>query len=149
MISSSTRKRRLSGSFGRNSHGFSLVEIAICMGIAVFVLVALTGLVAVGLEAGRASREDTTVAVIAKNIFGTLSEGKYADIVSQELFYSAEGNPSDAATASYRCEIEVSDLPPKSAPESFGKSVHLRISWPLQTSSPNEQHFTTVLATYQ
>lgn len=48
--------------------GFSLVEVALAMGLVAYVLVALLGLFAVGMNSSRASVVDTAVARIARSV---------------------------------------------------------------------------------
>lgn len=74
-------KSRLSYAEGREirmsrTRGFSLVEVAIALGIVSFVLLALLGLFSVGLNAGKDSQLDTVQAAIVHRM---LSEFRTAD----------------------------------------------------------------------
>lgn len=63
--------RRAASSHSRAS-GFSLVEVTLALGIVTFTLVAIIGLLSVGLDAGRASAEDTAVAGMSRQVLTRL-----------------------------------------------------------------------------
>ncbi len=51
---------------------FSLIEIALAMGIASFALTAMMGLLSVSLGSSKASTDDTVLATMANNVIGDL-----------------------------------------------------------------------------
>jgi Tfp pilus assembly protein PilV len=55
-----------------SASGFSLVEVSLAMGIVTFALVAILGLLSVGLDAGRASADDTAVAGMSRQVLTRL-----------------------------------------------------------------------------
>ncbi|EDY20612.1 hypothetical protein CfE428DRAFT_1809 [Chthoniobacter flavus Ellin428] len=58
---------------GNDRHsGFSLVEVALALGIAVFALVAIIGLIPVGLNSNQASSEQTVAAGLAAGLVADL-----------------------------------------------------------------------------
>jgi type II secretory pathway pseudopilin PulG len=56
----------------RKVHGFSLVEIVIALGVISFALVAIIGLLPIGLASGRATIQETRANNLAEEIFATL-----------------------------------------------------------------------------
>ena len=57
---------------------FSLVEVALALGIVAFVLVGLIGAIPVASDAGRRSIEQTRAASIADTVFASLRAGKFS-----------------------------------------------------------------------
>lgn len=62
---------------------FTLVEIALALGVAAFALVAIIGMVPVALDNARESRQQTRAAFIARTIFGDLFSGMEGKVVVQ------------------------------------------------------------------
>ncbi len=72
--------------------GFSLVEVTLALGLVSFVLVALLGLFASGLNSNRASSVDTAVGQIVRDVVATYDASVMTDgRVSYENAYSYEG----------------------------------------------------------
>jgi uncharacterized protein (TIGR02598 family) len=152
MILSSTRTARRSASSGRNRPaGFSLVEVALALGIVSFVLLSLLGLMTVSLDAGRRSYEDTTVASLAQVVANELRTNSYSSLPNTnfERYFSYDGEPSDAGAAHYRCTIQAethtsAELP--SAVRDASQGVRLRLSffWPPDNPRTNEIFETTI-----
>jgi len=72
--------------------GFSLVEVALALGLVGYVLVALLGLFAIGVDSSRASVVDTAVARIARSVVATYdASGMVDDQVVYEKAYSYDG----------------------------------------------------------
>lgn len=92
--------------------GFSLVEIALALGIIAFAIVGLIGLVAVSFDSGRASDEDTLVASMARQIvaelravpFDNLASSGVGGNQSQTYYFDHEAHrSSDPKGAIYQC----------------------------------------------
>ncbi len=58
------------------SFAFSLVEIALALGVVGFALVAILGMVPVAVESARVAREETRATFIARSILETLQSGE-------------------------------------------------------------------------
>lgn len=165
MMSSSTRRTRVAELSDRKSRfvgncisrcrGFSLIEIALALGLASFVLVALIGLMSVGLEAGKAAREDTIIASVIRDVLARVKSEPFAALApgsTKKFSYTYEGNHIEsggAETPYFECEVAfaVSSL---SSPELQAHSVDVlfNCSWPAQSSSPYEESFATTIASY-
>lgn len=57
---------------GRAQSGFSLIEVAIALGVAAFALVALVGLIPIGLNSNQASIEQMAAATLAASVVADL-----------------------------------------------------------------------------
>jgi len=134
---------------------FSLVEVAMALGIISFALLALMGLVVVGLDAGRTSQDDTTVAALARKVLTELNDThSYNELVAMgtsQRHWTSDGDAtSNPGEFYYQCDITVS--PPGSAVHgvsSQASQLLLRFTWPYgQSPTQNEQAFTTTLAAY-
>ncbi|HJT81799.1 MAG TPA: prepilin-type N-terminal cleavage/methylation domain-containing protein, partial [Chthoniobacterales bacterium] len=58
---------------GNRKSGFSLAEIVVAIGIIAFALVAVIGVIPVGLTSGRTAAKDTRANHLAEQIFSTLA----------------------------------------------------------------------------
>src|SRR5882757_9974275 len=110
MTSFSTRKTRLTASFVREFRlrsiaGFSLVEIAIALGIVSFVLIALMGLMSVGLNEARRGREDTLLASMTSYRMTSLLGAGYANVTNTTAYFTYDGLESSPTNAYYVCKI--------------------------------------------
>ena len=107
----------------RRAAGFTLVEIALALGVVAFALTAILGLVPVALDAARDSREQVRAALISQLVFGDLRAGTFTnapvtallqtngtqtriplDLSSNltqtvRIAYDAEGRPTGSLTA--------------------------------------------------
>jgi uncharacterized protein (TIGR02598 family) len=91
----------------RKSQGFSLVEVTLAIGIVAFALIAILGLVPVGLNSGRDSIAATHTPLIAQDVFDRIRAsminndpspanshfyfGPYGGGVASFFFYDADG----------------------------------------------------------
>lgn len=136
-----------------SSRGFGLVEIAISLAIISFALVSLIGLMAVGLEAGKASREDTMVAALIRSEVTKLASQGYTNITGATNFLNFEGMPTNETEAYY---LHVTKVRPADDPglpagvRERATNVTLQFSWPYKRSGKmlNEQVFTTTITEY-
>lgn len=131
----------------RTGSAFSLVEVVMAMGIVVFVLVSLLGLMSVGLKADRASREDTVVAGLAPTLLSELSALNPADLVDGNRLFDVEGTAVDSTNGFFKCIIQVD--PATNRPELIdSRTILLKFSWPcpsLNDDGREHRIFTTLL----
>ena len=74
--------------------GFSLVEVALALGVVAFALVAILGMVPVAIDAAQQSRDETRATFIARGLLETLRSG-------EDGGYVIESAPGDFSAASY------------------------------------------------
>ncbi|MBE7157539.1 MAG: hypothetical protein INR62_03735 [Rhodospirillales bacterium] len=92
--------RALSQCYRRVRRAFSLVEVALALGIAGFVLVGLIGAIPVASNVGRQSIEQSRAASIAGTVFTSLRAGKFnaaslADSGTDTINLHTSTSPSD------------------------------------------------------
>jgi type II secretory pathway pseudopilin PulG len=58
---------------GSLRRGFSLVEVVIALGVIAFAVLAIVGIVPIGMQTGKSAQNDTRAAQIAQDIFAGLS----------------------------------------------------------------------------
>ena len=158
MTSLSIRARRFSALTGPDagrwgsSPAFSLVEVAMALGIASFVLISLLGLMTVSLDAGKRAYEDTTVANITQVVMSEIRTNNFTNLGSlpPDRYFSYEGTSLPTQDgAYYRCNIQSmahssADLPASARQSSAGLRVRLLFFWPPTNSKTNEIFETTV-----
>jgi len=157
MLLSLTPTHPPSGYYGpeKTRRGFSLVEVAIALGIVSFVLVALLGLLSTGMTAGKQSAEDVVVAVMAKTVFSDLRTNSYASLQNysnSRYFQYAGGEVSTSNGAYFVCQVKTAAhaSDPLSGLTDAGNAVRvtLNFSWPVGAATSNEEVFETTLARY-
>jgi hypothetical protein len=84
----------------RSSAGFSLIEVALALGVAAFALVAIIGLIPVGLNSNQASSDQTAAAGLAAGIVADLRAAPVAipPVVKNTPRYQVPLPPSGSAT---------------------------------------------------
>lgn len=94
---------------------FSLIEVTIAIGIVAFSLVAMLGLIGVGLQSSRQSADDTAVAQI---IIQVLSENTGQNTVpvgkSRSIAFTVDGTlcAPESTEIFYRCELTAYKVDP-------------------------------------
>jgi uncharacterized protein (TIGR02598 family) len=68
-----------------STKGFSLVEIVLALGVISFALVAIIGLLPIGLASGRASIQETRANLLAQQIFATLRSQPFTAVDMKSL----------------------------------------------------------------
>jgi len=134
----------------RTAPAFALVEIVIAMGVVTFTLVAILGMLSVGMRSSRESTEDTLVANMATTVLNNLRATNqftnFSDAASlqvPDIFFDAMGrwNISDAGVVGgsnsqslYRCKVNfvTNDTP---GGENLAM-VNLEFTWPVQAAKP-------------
>lgn len=142
---------------------FSLVEMAIALGIVSFALLALVGLVSTGLQGSRESDEDTKLTLCAETVQGSLQlEGfgkvatntSYASGNSQPSFlfdsqgslqFDASGNLLKTVNADSRYGAVVKRLAPTSQAGSHLMMLQIKFVWPLSAPESNRQQRVVVM----
>lgn len=106
----------------RRQSGFSLVEVAIALGLVSFVLVALLALFSTMLELGRAARESLVLSTITRNVVAEFSIRDWAALNSSGTEtdeIDAFGLPIDSGASlpvAYRVAIEPVNPPDATLP---------------------------------
>ena len=121
--------------------GFSLVEVTLALGIAAFCLIALFGLLPLGIQTNQSSISQTAAASVLSSVVADLRATPKTSLTSLQfeitfgtakiLYFDGEGRavaPTDVnATPRYRVTIA---FPPSPAGSFAPTFVSLKISWP-------------------
>jgi len=122
--------------------GFSLVEVALALGICAFVLVAMLALFQVGLKSSRESEEQMEAANLASQIMTLVAAcptngitipsqsltNSYADVFGGTAKYiGPDGRPTNVNSATYRITCSAGT---NAATGSRMAQVYLMLSWP-------------------
>lgn len=130
--------------------GFSLVEVTVAVGICAFVILALVGLMATGLTAGREASKDTATAAMADTVLNSLrTNTNYATLRSGSFgpyWFTQDGARMTNQTADtiYKCEVSLTNAPALLIPEALrpgnmsdlGLRIRLSFSRLLETNQP-------------
>jgi uncharacterized protein (TIGR02598 family) len=128
----------------RQSHspaGFSLVEVTLALGVAAFCLIALFGLLPLGIQTHQSSISQTAAASVLSSVFADLRATPKTSLTSPQyditfgiakfLFFDGEGRavtPTDPnATPRYRVTITFPASPVGAFAPTF---VSIKITWP-------------------
>lgn len=144
----------------KNPRAFSLVEVTLALGVSSFCLVALLGLVPVGLKSNQFTREQAAALNVARSLLTDLQNvpanpagspgvhgvnvreaGEAADTVPQVIYFSETPSSSGAhfsATldSGSRYRIAVTMTPP-AAGQRGATMVHVRVAWPAAAETPS------------
>ncbi|MFV0415177.1 MAG: prepilin-type N-terminal cleavage/methylation domain-containing protein [Chthoniobacterales bacterium] len=129
--------------YSNRARGFSLVEVTIALGLVVFVMTAVLGLLPIAMRSVQESALQQGVAAISLQIQGNLQQIPFSssdmnssfaiDRLSSE-FYTRSGRVTDEADAYYRVDFTDVDasLPGSTATyDSNLRNVKATISWPM------------------
>ncbi len=125
---------------GRSKRAFSLIEVVLALGVCVFSLVAMLGLLSVGLGVGRDSRGEMQAANIAAQLVGirrscptNVLSGGLLPPLNQPLsatpvsaWVDSVGNVTNQGAAAYQVSYQVGTN--AAAPSTA--LIHLRFTWP-------------------
>ncbi len=123
-------------------HGFSLVEVALALGIAAFCLIAVFGLLPVGISSTAVATQQTVATSLLASVASdlralskqtTTSERFKIDVTTpglKSIFMSEDGRTSPSASADFRYRLTCNVLtPPATAPKS-ATAISIRLTWP-------------------
>ncbi len=162
-------RRELSGP--GKSEAFSLVEMAIALGIVAFALTAIVGLLSATLKTGKSALDDMLVSEMTSDLVNTLRKQSFTNISSNatNVFFDIAGkrvNPVDATTgvisnlttataisqgAVYMCSPTVRSDTNMEGTNSFPNlwRITLAFQWPVTTgSTPNQKSIHAEIARY-
>jgi uncharacterized protein (TIGR02598 family) len=111
----------------RSSHwGFSLVEVSIAMGILAFAVLAVLGLLGVGMNSGRSAQIDTALTLASRFAVSSL-QTNHPDLVDGANFwFNIDGLPlSGSNDAHFQCVVRT-NAPAESAPRLIGLRLEFR-----------------------
>jgi len=158
-------------------HGFSLVEIVLAMGIISFSIIAILGLLSVGLNSSRNALDESLLAAMSRQVVGSLRQQRFvnndvftnlaAGTTATVCFFDAngvrllrDGKDLDqanalAAKAAYQCTVtgasDTERLGPSPAMQIVTPcllDVTLTFQWPMEAKKANSYSLRTSIARY-
>ena len=130
----------------RSLASFSLVEVAIALGIVTFAIVSLFGLLVVGMQANRASQGDTALALASKYVLSSLRTTNVWP-ASQTIYFDYQG----VATNISRQPTFYTNITTTAASTTANlTTVVMTFTWPGQTNKtgPYAHVFSSTLSGY-
>jgi uncharacterized protein (TIGR02598 family) len=132
----------------RNGHAFSLIEVVIAVGVMSFAIVAILGLMPVGLksvgEAGDATRTSMVAADAEASIRASVLPSDFTSATSRTItpiYYSREGiRLTSSSGGFYRVDATIAATWATSLPnvdQTFLRPVTAVLRWPIDTSNGN------------
>jgi uncharacterized protein (TIGR02598 family) len=139
---------------------FSLVEVTLALGIAAFCLIAVIGLIPVGVQTNRNATSQTAATnIMAAMVTDLRSTSKtkttssqfgitYGTSGTQTRYFDASGTPSISRTTNsrYRLDITWNPLPPGS-PTGL-RYAYLKVWWPAAATAANASGSTEMFAAF-
>lgn len=121
--------------------GFSLVEVTLALGVAAFCLIALFGLLPLGVQTNQSSSSQTAAASVLSSVVADLRATPKTNSTSLQyeitfgvakiLYFDGEGRAVVPANANAMPRYRVTITFPPSPPGSFAPTfVSLKVSWP-------------------
>jgi uncharacterized protein (TIGR02598 family) len=119
----------------RPSKGFSLVEVVLALGILVFCLVALLGLIPMGLQSFRSAMTLTVESQIAQSLSGDIQLTDFGNLQTMlnpaaKYYFDDQGMVVDAASAAviYTATVSLEELDlPADLPSDVIRNVRIEI----------------------
>jgi uncharacterized protein (TIGR02598 family) len=135
--------------------GFSLIEVAIALGVAAFCLLAVFGLLPVGEQTSRNATSQTAAINILGNVVADLRATPNALMTSaqynltfgtpQILYFDGLGRVAALPSSTSRYQLNVS-YPPGSPSTKAPTYVTLTVTWPAQAAPANAQGSVSMFA---
>lgn len=85
----------------RSQKAFSLVEVAISLGIISFVLLAIAGLMSVGLDASKSAQTDTILAASSRAILARAATNDFGTFSSNVTWINLDGTTNTSSNNSF------------------------------------------------
>jgi hypothetical protein len=124
------------------------VEVTLAMGILAFVVLAVLGLLGVGMSSGRSAQIDTALTAAARFAVSSLQTNNPALVDGTNFWFSVDGLPLDAAAtnAHFQCVVRT-NAPASSAPRLVGLRLEFRhpLAAPAAARTTNVVYASTIL----
>ncbi len=140
--------------------GFSLVEVVLALGVIAFAIVAILGIVPIGLRTSHDAQDDTRAAQIAQAVIATIASQAKSQFTNVRLTLNDQGPTAisiDLTTnrtvsldadkdgklipsgpnGAYKVTIEIAD-PPANFDSVSAKQIGVIVSWPVAAAPINQ-----------
>jgi uncharacterized protein (TIGR02598 family) len=132
--------------FSLQSRAFSLVEVAIALGIVSFVLLAISGLVGVGLDASKSAQVDTLQAAAARTLLSSAATNEFGSLSPLTTYIDSDGMTSASTNgAVIKAVLSVVANPPGLRPEVVNDFQLLKIEFMYPAAAPASSQTTNIV----
>lgn len=141
----------------RPSPGFSLVEITLALGVASFCLIALFGLLSVGIQTNQSATSQTASTNILSAVFADMGATPKTTTTSAQfgitfgtaktLYFDSEGTSTTAPTLTSRYQLNVT-FPTSPSGSLSPTFAYLRVTWPAQANPVNATGMTEIFTAF-
>jgi uncharacterized protein (TIGR02598 family) len=121
---------------GRNA--FSLVEVTMALGILSFALLAIIGLLNVGLGASRTAQIETMQSTIVRSILASVRTNNPGGFTGDTHWYAFDGTETNESAAFFQCVVST-NTPPLSISSGDMAAVMVRFQYPVSAPPTNRQ----------
>lgn len=130
----------------RPQAAFSLVEVAIALGIVSFVLLAVAGMMGVGLSASKSAQIDTMQSANARVLLATVATNNFDSFTSSKLYINQDGTTNATINgASIEATVSVVSSPSGLSSEIANKLKLLRIDFAYPAQAPEVNRTTNTV----
>lgn len=134
----------------KQRQGFSLVEVVLAMGILVFCLVALLGLIPMGLQSFRSAMTMTVEAQIAQSVSSDIQLTDFSNLQTMlnpaaKYYFDDQGMAVDASSSNliYTATVTLENLDsPANLPDDVIRNVRIEIT---NKTAPNKKNDYSVI----
>lgn len=143
--------------FSDSTDSFSLVEVTLALGVAAFCLIAVFGLLPIGLKTNQNAISQTASASIIAAVVADMRATPRATATSTQfgitfgtaktLFFDGEGRFATSPAANSRYQLNV-NFPPNSAGSNAATFAYLKVTWPASAVSGNALGSSEVFAAF-
>ncbi len=123
----------------RSSVGFSLVEIALALGIVSFALLAIVGLLGVGLSSGKSAQVDTMQAAAARAFLSAIRTNSPATFSGATNWLNYDGSTNASATGAYFQCVITTNTPPAGVAVTDMLGLRMEFQYPLGAAAANRK----------
>lgn len=122
--------------------GFTLVEVTLALGLLSFMLLAVIGLLSVGLESGRTAQVDTVQSLMIRQLQAFTRTNAPSGYGGGVYYYHFDGSTNAGASGSYfQCVVQT-NRPATNVEAGNYTGISLEVSYPL--SAPANHRNTNV-----
>lgn len=127
----------------RRGDAFSLVEVAIAIGIVSFVLLAVAGMMGVGLDASKSAQMDTLQAANARAVLANLGTNAYGSFAEKITWINNDGTTNPTADgAMIKAVLSVVTSPSGLRPEMVNDFQLLKVDFIYPAMAPASNQVT-------
>ncbi|CAN5531467.1 hypothetical protein BH09VER1_BH09VER1_23160 [soil metagenome] len=131
--------KNASAGLSHRSAGFSLVEVALALGIVSFALLAIVGLLGVGLSSGKSAQVDTMQTAAARSLLAAIRTNSPSAVSGATSWLNYDGSTNASASGAYfQCTI-TTNAPPPGVLAANMVGLRLEFQYPLSAAVANRK----------